>query len=85
MKKDLSTLKDEELMELYKHGEIIVFDALFKRHRGKLYGFLRNRINHRSDIDEIFQYVKEKVAIETNGLQVPQKRGNSEDGEESHR
>lgn len=40
---------DEELMQLYQNGDSNAFNELFKRHSGKVYGFLLKR-THKSEV-----------------------------------
>lgn len=44
-------------MERYKNGSMEAFEALYDRHKGKVYGYLRKRVSNRFDRDEIQQNV----------------------------
>ncbi len=46
---------DEELMLAYAGGDLLAFEALYRRHRGTLYRFLLRALRHRADADELFQ------------------------------
>lgn len=46
---------DEELMQAYQNGVDGAFDLLFKRHSGRVYGFLMNRLTDRAQADDVFQ------------------------------
>lgn len=40
---------DEELMQLYQNGKVEAFNEIFKRHSGKVYGFLLKRA-HKAEV-----------------------------------
>lgn len=48
---------DQELMESYLSGEESAFAVLYQRHSGKIYAYLRKRLNNREEVDEVFQKV----------------------------
>jgi RNA polymerase sigma-70 factor (ECF subfamily) len=49
---DVAEVSDEQLMLAYAAGDVVAFEQLYQRHRGKLYRFLA---------DEIFQDVWQRV------------------------
>jgi RNA polymerase sigma factor (sigma-70 family) len=51
----LSQATDEELMIAYQKGESAAFDILYKRHSGRVYGFLKLRLRDRAQVDDVFQ------------------------------
>ncbi len=57
MSKDLETKSDEELMESYQLGNIEAFDLLFKRHSGRVFGFLSKRTGKMKVADDLLQEV----------------------------
>jgi RNA polymerase sigma factor (sigma-70 family) len=46
---------DEELMLAYRGGQAGAFDALYARHRGRLYRFILRSIKERATAEELFQ------------------------------
>jgi RNA polymerase sigma factor (sigma-70 family) len=52
---------DELLMKAYQAGDLKAFDTLYRRHSGKVYGFLRKRLSRREEVDEVFQQVFTKL------------------------
>lgn len=48
-------LSDEELMHAYIGGDASAFETLYKRHSGKVYGYLQKRLKNRESADEVFQ------------------------------
>ena len=48
---------DEQLMQLYQNGEVAAFDELFKRHSGKIYGFLLKRARNNQTAADLSQEV----------------------------
>ncbi len=42
-------------MMAYQQGDTAAFDILYKRHSGKVYGFLKNRLRDRAVVDDVFQ------------------------------
>jgi RNA polymerase sigma factor (sigma-70 family) len=57
MSKDLEAKSDEELMESYQLGNIEAFDLLFKRHSGRVLGFLSKRTGKMKVADDLLQEV----------------------------
>ena len=55
--KEASTLSDEDLMRLYAEGQMEAFQALYSRHSAKVYGYLKGRLKHRDQADDLFQAV----------------------------
>lgn len=52
---------DEDLMLAYGAGDLLAFEALYRRHRGGLYRFLLRNLRHRADADELFQETWSRV------------------------
>ncbi|MCM2279201.1 MAG: sigma-70 family RNA polymerase sigma factor [Oligoflexia bacterium] len=55
-----STPSDEQIMQAYQKGEAGAFDAfneLYRRHAGKVYGYLSARERDRQAVDDAFQAV----------------------------
>lgn len=48
---------DEELMELYRKGSVDAFNRLYERHKAKVYGYIKKRVENRFEQDEIHQNV----------------------------
>ncbi len=46
---------DEELMSRYKLGAYHAFEELYRRHSGRVYGFILKRIKNRERAEELFQ------------------------------
>lgn len=44
-------------MTLYQGGDIEAFNCLYDKYKSLVYGYLCNRVNMRTDVDEIFQDV----------------------------
>jgi RNA polymerase sigma factor (sigma-70 family) len=57
MSKDLEAKSDEELMESYQLGNTEAFDLLFKRHSGRVLGFLSKRTGKMKVADDLLQEV----------------------------
>lgn len=53
----LDSANDPILMEAYASGDEHAFQVLYARHSGKIYGFLKSKLDSRSDVDEVFQLV----------------------------
>jgi RNA polymerase sigma factor (sigma-70 family) len=64
---------DEELMLAYRGGQASAFDALYARHRGRLYRFILRSIKHRATAEELFQEAWIRV-IEARSRYAPQAR-----------
>lgn len=52
-----SHLEDEKLMELYKNGENMAFEAIYLRHKDRVYSYLDKRLSDKSIIEDIFQSI----------------------------
>lgn len=52
---------DEDLMERYASGDAAAFEALFERHRGRLFRFLLHSTNDESAAEDLFQEVFVKI------------------------
>lgn len=50
-------VSDEELMERYRDGNAAAFDALYARHKGPVYRYLRRQCSPDHVADELFQDV----------------------------
>lgn len=55
------TASDEELMRVYRQGHERAFNLLFRRHSGRVYGYLARRLANRSQVDDVFQTVFMKL------------------------
>jgi RNA polymerase sigma factor (sigma-70 family) len=57
MPRPLSDMPDEDLMQAYARGDIAAFDALYARHEGALYRFVRRILGASlaAQADEVFQ------------------------------
>lgn len=51
----IEELSDEDLMARYKLGEYSAFEELYRRHSGRVYGFILKRIQSRERAEELFQ------------------------------
>lgn len=52
---------DEELMALYQEGSEEAFKALYSRHSGKIFGYLRTRSKNSEEATDLFQEVFVKI------------------------
>jgi RNA polymerase sigma-70 factor (ECF subfamily) len=50
-----SEVSDEELMLRYGKGDAGAFEALYRRHRQSLYGFLLRQVGNKDTAEELFQ------------------------------
>ncbi len=48
---------DETLMVLYQSGEYGAFEELYRRHAGKVYGYLKKKLPAAADADDLLQLV----------------------------
>jgi RNA polymerase sigma-70 factor, ECF subfamily len=48
-------LTDEELMRAYQEGDMGAFETLYRRHSGRVFGFLLRRLHDRHAVGDIFQ------------------------------
>jgi len=58
---------DETLMLAYAAGDVASFEALYARHRGKLYRYLVRQLRDNALADEIFQDVWQRVIAARSG------------------
>lgn len=64
---------DEELMLAYRNGDAGAFEALYRRHRTRLYRFVLRSIRSPGVAEELYQEVWMRV-IESRGTYVPKAR-----------
>jgi RNA polymerase sigma-70 factor (ECF subfamily) len=64
---------DEELMAAYRGGDAGAFEALYKRHRARLFRFVVRSIRSRAVAEELYQEIWMRV-IEARGSYVPKAR-----------
>ncbi len=57
----LDNKTDEELMQLYQKGSEVAFNALYKRHSSKVYGYLKAKVKNQERAHDIFQEVFVKI------------------------
>ncbi len=48
---------DEDLMEIYKMGEVVAFELLFERHSGKVLSYLSKRLQAPKEAQDLLQEV----------------------------
>lgn len=48
-------MSDEELMAQYVAGDDSAFEKLYQKHSGKVYAYLRKKMNSSQEVDELFQ------------------------------
>ena len=48
-------LQDEELVQAYRDGDPSAFEALFERHRSRVFHFVLRMIGNRAEAEEVFQ------------------------------
>ena len=53
----LNDWSDETLMAAYQTGSYDAFVELYRRHSGRVYGYLSSRVNERAMLDDVFQTV----------------------------
>ncbi|MFL6593775.1 MAG: RNA polymerase sigma factor [Luteimonas sp.] len=58
---DSTQASDEALMRAWVDGDVIAFEQLYSRHRGRLYRFLLRQLRHQATADELFQDVWQRV------------------------
>ena len=56
-----ASLTDEQLMLSYQRGDLAAFETLYQRTSGRVYGYLRKRLNRSEDTDEVLQQVFMKL------------------------
>jgi RNA polymerase sigma-70 factor, ECF subfamily len=64
---------DETLMLAYAGGDAAAFEALYRRHRGRLFRFLLHQCRRRETADELFQEVWLSVIRASAGYEVSAK------------
>lgn len=58
-----NTVSDVELMKAYQGGDAHAFELLYRRHSGRVYAFLRKRLQKKEEVDEVFQHIFTKFHI----------------------
>lgn len=53
----LASESDESLMVFYQNGEYEAFTALYERHSGKVYAYLKGHVFERSAVDDLLQQI----------------------------
>ncbi len=48
---------DHELMQAYLNADESAFAVIYNRHSGKIYAYLKKKLNNRQEADEVFQKV----------------------------
>jgi RNA polymerase sigma factor (sigma-70 family) len=51
----LTSLSDEQLMIEYKLGNSEAFEVLYRRHSGKVYGYLSGKLVSKSQVEDVYQ------------------------------
>jgi len=54
---------DEELMQAYAGEDMEAFEALYQRHKNRIFGFLLARLKDRAEAEEVFQNVFVKLHV----------------------
>ena len=54
-------MTDEELMVAYREGDLNAFQALYKRNKGRLMGYLITRLKDQNEAEDVFQSVFVKL------------------------
>ncbi|WP_027716570.1 RNA polymerase sigma factor [Desulfuromonas sp. TF] len=54
-------MNDEELMLAYIDGDMEAFEALYERHKNRVFGFLMARLKDRSEAEDVFQAIFVKL------------------------
>lgn len=52
---------DEELMLAYIDGDMAAFELLYARHKGRVFGFLMNKLRDRGEAEDVFQAIFTKL------------------------
>lgn len=52
---------DEKLMKMYVDGNYDAFEALYKRHSSRIYGYLNQRLSSTQEVNDLFQEVFTKL------------------------
>jgi RNA polymerase sigma-70 factor (ECF subfamily) len=64
---------DEALMLAYRDGDAAAFDALYARHRGRMFRYLLHQCRQREQADEMFQEIWMSVIRARSGYEVSAK------------
>lgn len=54
-------MTDEELMQAYTAGDNEAFQELYKRHNGRVLGYLRSKLSSQNEAEDVFQEVFAKL------------------------
>ncbi len=54
-------MTDEELMVAYREGDLSAFQILYKRHKGRLMGYLIRKLKDLDEAEDVFQSVFVKL------------------------
>ncbi len=54
-------MTDEELMVAYREGDLSAFQTLYKRHKGRLMGYLITKLKDQNEAEDVFQSVFVKL------------------------
>lgn len=57
MENPFSHLEDDKLMELYKNGEDMAFEAIYFRHKDRVYTYLDKRLTDKNLVEDVFQSI----------------------------
>ncbi len=50
-------ISDEKLMHQYIEGDYMAFEALYERHKGRVYSYLYKRIHNKDMVGDLFQEI----------------------------
>ncbi len=50
-------------MRAYAEGDMEAFEALYQRHKGRIYGFLMKKLKNQTEAEEVFQTIFSKLHI----------------------
>ncbi len=56
-------MTDEELMQSYADGDMEAFQALYQRHKNRIFGFLMTKLKDQTEAEEVFQAVFTKLHV----------------------
>jgi RNA polymerase sigma factor (sigma-70 family) len=64
---------DEQLMRAYADGDLQAFEVLYTRHKGRILGYLYNKLGDRDEAEEVFQatFAKLHSARDRYGEDIP--------------
>jgi RNA polymerase sigma-70 factor (ECF subfamily) len=57
----MEAVSDETLFERYRQGDGTAFEEIYRRHSGKIYGFLLAKLRSREQAEDLFQVVFKKI------------------------